>query len=86
MPRAPERAGLVFAGKSGVGYAGWQGICRSRATVSRHKQTPPPARSLASYGKSGSPLVPRARWRAGHPVQRDQMSLCSPSSPWLSVA
>jgi hypothetical protein len=60
--------------------------CRSRATESGHLQTPPPAGSLASYGKSGSPLVPRALWRAGLWDQRDQMSLCSPSSPWLSVA
>jgi len=26
MPRAPEHAGLAFAGKNDVGYAGWQGI------------------------------------------------------------
>ncbi len=57
-----------------------------RATESGRRQTPPPAWSLASYGKSGSPLWPRTPWRAGHPVQRDQMSLCSPLSPWLSVA
>jgi hypothetical protein len=26
MPRAPERARLAFAEKSGVGYAGWHGL------------------------------------------------------------
>jgi len=85
MPRAPEHAGLAFAGRTMWVMPGGRGLsvpCDGKLTV----QTPPPARSLASYGKSGSPLVPRARWRAGHPVQRDQMSLCSPSSPWLSVA
>ena len=35
MPRAPERAGLAFARKSGVGYAGWHelvGPCDGKLT------------------------------------------------------
>ncbi len=75
----------VFGKESGVGCAGRHGVCRTRATESGHKQTPPPAKSLASYGKSGAPLPPRAEAR-GASDQRDQMSFQSPPSPWTSWA
>lgn len=72
-----EKTAWVMPGGTGSSVP-----CDSKLTV----QTPPPARSLASYGKSGSPPLPRAPRRAGLLDQRDQISLCSPSSPWLSVA
>ena len=55
--------------------------CDGKRTV----QTPPPAETLAGYGKSGAPLTPRAEAR-GARDQRDQMSLFVPSSPCTSWA